>query len=421
MYPPLSSSESDDDWDMEKGDNGLHRWEGIAASFRVRPIEATLTPFLLAFTKAAQTMSRLRRAMLWTTITWAADDEGDAYGDSSNFDAAAEISIRHDAPLAWGIAFAQAGEQAFDTQPGVSFASGRQANGSQSLDCTRSFSKLGRSTRNNRMQIILGLTLAFLCTTPTIIAAELDSQAAEMRNELQPAFGERDSYEIGVLSSTERTLAETHIAIAQSWVPNIKAFQKGKTIHESVKRGLENRATPKKTPASPVKPPAPKTPTSKPPVVKPAPAKLPSAPLKPKPIKTCQQLAMADTSDMLVERGGEFENVNPGSLRDLVKRARKPGTVCRGIQLNAYDYPSRGKYIERHPHKNYYGFANPYDCDNYVWRANSSVEPADVQAETTDLLCYLEMWDDSIAEIHGKDEGTTGMAALLNREPRTVA
>ncbi|KAJ8111289.1 hypothetical protein OPT61_g6082 [Boeremia exigua] len=125
MYPPLTSTDSDYEWDMEKGDSGLHQWEGVAASFRVCPIEETLTPFLKAFTKAAQAMTKLRYAMLWTSMTWAADDVSEAY-DSSVFDAAAEISTRQDARLAWGIAFAQAGEEAFSTSPGLSFAEDRQ-------------------------------------------------------------------------------------------------------------------------------------------------------------------------------------------------------------------------------------------------------------------------------------------------------
>lgn len=125
MYPPLTSTDSDCEWDMEKGDSGLHEWEGIAASFRVCPIEETLTPFLTAFTKAARAMHKLRRAMLWTSMTWAAADISDAY-DATVSDAVAEISTRHDAPLAWGVAFAQAGEDAFSTSPGVSFAAERQ-------------------------------------------------------------------------------------------------------------------------------------------------------------------------------------------------------------------------------------------------------------------------------------------------------
>lgn len=125
MYPSLTSTVSDHDWDMEKGDSSLHQWEGIAASFRVCPIEETLVPFLTAFTKAAQAMHKLRRVMLWTSMTWAADDVNDAY-DSSSFDPAAEISPRYDAPLAWGLALAQAEEEAFSTSPGKPFADERQ-------------------------------------------------------------------------------------------------------------------------------------------------------------------------------------------------------------------------------------------------------------------------------------------------------
>jgi hypothetical protein len=125
MYPSLNPISSDNEWDYEKGENGLHDWEGVAASFRVRPIEETLTPFLTAFTRAARNMHRLRRAMLWTSMTWAAGDVDDTY-DTSTFDAAAEISSWHTSPLAWGIAFAQAGEEAFSTRPGISFADERQ-------------------------------------------------------------------------------------------------------------------------------------------------------------------------------------------------------------------------------------------------------------------------------------------------------
>lgn len=108
VYSYLTPISSDKERDLEKGENSLHDWDGVAASFRLRPIEETLTPFLTALTRAAQAMHRVWRTILWASMTWASNDVEDMY-DTSTFDAAAKISSWHTSPLAWRVALAQAG------------------------------------------------------------------------------------------------------------------------------------------------------------------------------------------------------------------------------------------------------------------------------------------------------------------------
>lgn len=250
------------------------------------------------------------------------------------------------------------------------------------------------------MRIIFGLVFGLLWNPNTISAAGLESQAARG---VESVHGNGKSQKFDVGTGTNGPLDETREDFLLSGVVHEKEYEYEYEDEGSGEGGLEKRAKPKKKPAPPSKPLAPKPPPApKPPIANPTPAKPPPAkptpakpgqtPIKPKPIKTCKQLAMADTRDMLSERSVNVEEYNPNSLHELSKRGRKPGTVCGGKQFNAYDYPSRGVYITRHPGKRYYGFADPYNCDAYVWRADSSVEPAGLRTAGAGQTEHVMEW-----------------------------
>lgn len=229
------------------------------------------------------------------------------------------------------------------------------------------------------MRIILGLAFTLLLKLDTINAAGLNSQAVGVGSRYDHTTRNAKSQGVDVDSGTNGALEKTRDDILLNEVVHEKEYEHGSGDERPREGRLKKRAKPKKKPAPPSKPPAPKPPAPRPPtpkpsVIKPSPAKPVQTPVKSKPIKTCKQLAMADTQDMLSERSVNVWEHNPNSLHELSKRGRKQGTVCGGKQFNAYDYPSRGVYLTRHPTK-YYGFADPYNCDSYVWRADSSVEP----------------------------------------------
>ncbi|KAJ8111288.1 hypothetical protein OPT61_g6081 [Boeremia exigua] len=206
------------------------------------------------------------------------------------------------------------------------------------------------------MRIILGLTFTLLWNLKIGSATELEPQAVGMGGSVVSMNGNGRSHRVGVDSDTVLSLEDSREDVTLDGVINEKEY-KCQNEGESLAKGeLEKRANPKKNPAPPSKAPAPKPPAPKPtapkpPVAKPTPTKPGQTPIKPKPIKTCKQLAVADTRGMLLER------------------------MCGGIKFDAYNYPSRGAYIKKHPDKKYYGFADPYSCNDYVWRADSSVEP----------------------------------------------
>lgn len=244
------------------------------------------------------------------------------------------------------------------------------------------------------MRIVSRLVFALLWNLDSIRAAGPDSQAVGggSRVESMNENGRLQGLDVG--SGRHWPWEETREGFLLNSLVNNKKHEYEHEDEGKGEGGLEKRAKPKKKPAppsiSPPKlpapkppapaPPAPKAPASKLPVgkptpAKPTPAKSSQTPIKSKPIKTCKELAMADTQDMLSERNIKVGDYNPNNLHNLSKRGRKRGTVCGGKQFNAYEYPSRGVYLTRHPDKKYYGFADPYECDAYLWSADSSVEP----------------------------------------------
>jgi hypothetical protein len=234
------------------------------------------------------------------------------------------------------------------------------------------------------MRIAFGLALSLLWNLQTISAARTGSRTAGVQNDVQSMDENGELHGFDIKFGTTEPSEEVQGDIVLSQVFNGEDHEHDFEGDGSQERGLKRRVAPKKKPAPPskppaTKPPAPKPPAPKPPVskptpVKPTPAKPIQTPLKPKPIKTCAQLAMADTKDMVIERSVNVRDNNPNELHDLFKRSPKTGRICNK-SFNAYDYPSRGVYVRRHPDIKYYGFADPYNCDDYVWRASSSVEP----------------------------------------------
>jgi hypothetical protein len=125
MYPPLESTAEDRNLDMDVDEEGLHRYDGVSASFRVKPMDETLVPFLLSFAKAASSMHKLKEAAIWTAISWSPYDAYEGY-EEEDFNAAEEIGKRTDGQLAWGIVYAKPGGCPLDTKPGEHSSNARQ-------------------------------------------------------------------------------------------------------------------------------------------------------------------------------------------------------------------------------------------------------------------------------------------------------
>ena len=76
------------------------------AQFRIVPIDRTLRPLLTAFTKAANSMPSLQKALLWTGLEFSPDDVYNYYEELS-----IEISkAARQYDLGWGIAYTKPGE-----------------------------------------------------------------------------------------------------------------------------------------------------------------------------------------------------------------------------------------------------------------------------------------------------------------------
>jgi hypothetical protein len=119
-YPPLIDNEKERKTaeEVEYLDWGDNR---VTAQFRVDPNNETLVPFLTAFAKATASMPSLKEFALWSPLLFCVDDL-DMYED---FDASA-VSRFTEGELAWGIAYAKPGAEAFATDPGEDFCSIRQ-------------------------------------------------------------------------------------------------------------------------------------------------------------------------------------------------------------------------------------------------------------------------------------------------------
>ncbi|KAF2641037.1 hypothetical protein P280DRAFT_542083 [Massarina eburnea CBS 473.64] len=101
---------------------------------------------------------------------------------------------------------------------------------------------------------------------------------------------------------------------------------------------------------------------------------------KPIKTKTCKELAIMDNKALLESRDIDagYGQMHPHAPREILeKRSHKTGKVCGESQhFNAKDYPARGVLRASNPNTKYYGFADPYNCKSYEWRADSPTEPA---------------------------------------------
>ncbi|KAF2446065.1 hypothetical protein P171DRAFT_410034 [Karstenula rhodostoma CBS 690.94] len=111
MYPPLADNDDDRDWDLWTSEAGYDEDGGVSACFRVSPLERFLLPFLTAFVKTAEQMSRLRRYSLWTTLLWNPHDVEEV-------DLLQITTRSFKRRSGWGIAYAASGTQGFEGEPG---------------------------------------------------------------------------------------------------------------------------------------------------------------------------------------------------------------------------------------------------------------------------------------------------------------
>jgi hypothetical protein len=115
-YPPLDTTEHDEDMLMYVEDNGHIETDHISSYFRIVPNDDILRPFLEGFARATSQMKLLKEAAVWCPLSWG--PEGDYYGSNydSDEDEHAEDewvpeSRQTNTELAWGIYYRAAGEE----------------------------------------------------------------------------------------------------------------------------------------------------------------------------------------------------------------------------------------------------------------------------------------------------------------------
>lgn len=146
-YPLLEASDTDKTWDDLVQMNGAPEdGESTSNKFRINPDNETITPLLESFARAAATMYRLKRAVLWSPLEWRAYDMP-GFRDTYT---AEEISKWKWGKPAWGVAYAKPGEVAFCDKPGEDSSSTRQlwwavGRWRPSDGCQRLFQKIGGS------------------------------------------------------------------------------------------------------------------------------------------------------------------------------------------------------------------------------------------------------------------------------------
>jgi hypothetical protein len=134
-YPPLETTEEDDDAD-EHADEQTGRRDGWGSctKFRVKPSDNELGPFLAAFARAAANMLSLREWMIWAPLNWDPeygsrdpDDEPEP-GDGIDYDLYpdATLHLRNRDPLGWGIAYAAPNVYTGKRDPGELYSGARQ-------------------------------------------------------------------------------------------------------------------------------------------------------------------------------------------------------------------------------------------------------------------------------------------------------
>ncbi|KAJ8115103.1 hypothetical protein OPT61_g3180 [Boeremia exigua] len=102
-YQPLTTTEEDQETDRECD---YPDWEMTnEAQFRVIPVDEIITPFLAAFTKAANSMPALREAALWSPCKLQPDDMGGSYEALDE----TPLQAYTNGKLAWGIVYTAPG------------------------------------------------------------------------------------------------------------------------------------------------------------------------------------------------------------------------------------------------------------------------------------------------------------------------
>jgi hypothetical protein len=120
-YPPPTTTEDDEvaDGQIDQDFDWVEHY--VFAQYRVKPNNKTLVPFLTAFAKATALMPSLKEAALWSPLMF---DPGNIE-EYEGFDYE-EVSHAVEGELAWGIAYAKPGIQAFTDNSGEHFAAFRQ-------------------------------------------------------------------------------------------------------------------------------------------------------------------------------------------------------------------------------------------------------------------------------------------------------
>jgi hypothetical protein len=119
-YPPSEAIEED----RQRTDNNWNIEEKTAPKFRIKPNDKVIVPLLESMAKAATNMGRLRRAAIWSPLTFDPWDL-DAFQYAHSLENLDKWRVSGEQP-AWGIAFAAPGEEAFNFAPGESGIPKRQ-------------------------------------------------------------------------------------------------------------------------------------------------------------------------------------------------------------------------------------------------------------------------------------------------------
>lgn len=121
LYPPLAASSQDYEDDDVAGEQYWCYDDRVDVMFRTYP-SGEITPLLSSFAKAAASMPSLKEYILWSPLNIQSLPTSDAYED---FDTAQVTNFPNE-ELAWGIAYARPGIQAFRCHPGENNADRRQ-------------------------------------------------------------------------------------------------------------------------------------------------------------------------------------------------------------------------------------------------------------------------------------------------------
>lgn len=112
-YPPTGPNDTDAYWhEYANREWGGSSWEETEkVQFRIIPDDEVLSPFLTGFAKAALYMPSLKKAALWTSLSFSASDIDTSYISP---DSDSDDEEHEDGPLAWGFFYLAPGEQLSD-------------------------------------------------------------------------------------------------------------------------------------------------------------------------------------------------------------------------------------------------------------------------------------------------------------------